>query len=70
MGALRAGIYTVIIPAKNKRDLSEIPKNVKRRIKFVPVSNMDQVLELALEKPLKMGKPVRTKIRRSPSPTA
>jgi len=49
LGALRAGINTVIIPQKNKKDLMEIPRNVKRKIKFVPVSNMDEVLEIALE---------------------
>jgi len=67
MGALRAGIYTVIMPTKNKRDLSEIPKNVKRRIKFIPVSNMDQVLELALEKPLKKSKPAKARIPKTPA---
>ena len=50
MGALRAGIHTVIIPAKNKKDLSEIPANVRRKIEFIPVSNMDEVLTIALEK--------------------
>jgi ATP-dependent Lon protease len=50
LGALRAGINTVIIPAKNKKDLSEIPANVRRKIAFIPVSNMDEVLEIALEK--------------------
>lgn len=49
MGALRAGIQTVIMPVKNRKDLAEIPKNVKRRLKFVPVSNMDEVLEIALD---------------------
>lgn len=49
LGALRAGITTVIIPEKNKPDLVEIPRNVKRKIKFVPVSNMDQVLVIALD---------------------
>jgi ATP-dependent Lon protease len=49
MGALRAGINTVIIPEKNKIDLVEIPKNVRRKIKFVPVQNMDEVLGIALE---------------------
>ena len=53
MGALRAGIQTVIMPAKNKKDLAEIPKNVKRKIKFVPVANMDEVLEIALDPPSK-----------------
>jgi ATP-dependent Lon protease len=53
MGALRAGIQTVVIPAKNKKDLSEIPANVKRRIKFVTVRTMDEVLDLALDPPPK-----------------
>jgi ATP-dependent Lon protease len=50
LGALRAGIHTVIIPAKNKKDLSEIPPNVRRKITFIPVTNMDGVLDIALEK--------------------
>jgi ATP-dependent Lon protease len=49
LGALRAGINTVIIPEKNKRDLVEIPKNVRRKLTFVPVQNMDEVLAIALE---------------------
>ncbi len=49
LGALRGGIRTIVIPEKNKKDLSEIPMNVKRKIKFVPVKNMDEVLPIALE---------------------
>lgn len=49
LGALRAGITTVIIPEKNKPDLVEIPRNVKRKITFIPVKNMDQVIDIALE---------------------
>jgi ATP-dependent Lon protease len=48
LGALRAGIRTIIIPEKNKKDLTEIPLNVKRKINFVPVKNMDEVLSLAI----------------------
>jgi len=48
LGALRAGIRTIIIPEKNKKDLSEIPPNVKRKIKFITVSRMEQVLKSAL----------------------
>ncbi|OEU66201.1 MAG: endopeptidase La [Desulfobacterales bacterium PC51MH44] len=48
LGALRAGIHTIIIPEKNKRDLAEIPSNVKRKISFVPAQNMDKVLALAI----------------------
>ncbi|RJQ49904.1 MAG: endopeptidase La [Desulfobacteraceae bacterium] len=47
LGALRAGIKIIIIPEKNKKELSEIPASIKRKLKFVPVSHMDQVLEIA-----------------------
>ncbi|OQW99220.1 MAG: endopeptidase La [Desulfobacteraceae bacterium A6] len=49
LGALRAGIKTIIIPEKNKKDLAEIPANVKRKIKFIPVSQMKEVLQIAVE---------------------
>ena len=54
LGALRAGIRTIIIPEKNNKDLSEIPMNVKRKINFVPVNNMDDVISLVFN-----GKPAR-----------
>ncbi len=53
LGALRAGIKTVIIPAKNDKDLVEIPSAIKRKLKFVAVKNMDEVLKLALHAPLR-----------------
>ncbi|MBU1053448.1 MAG: endopeptidase La [Proteobacteria bacterium] len=49
LGALRAGIQTIIIPEKNIKDLKEIPQNVKRKIKFITVKQMDEVLPLAIE---------------------
>jgi ATP-dependent Lon protease len=49
LGGLRAGIRTIVMPEKNRKDLSELPANVKRKIKFVPVGHMDQVLAVALE---------------------
>lgn len=49
LGALRAGITTIIIPEKNVKDLKEIPQNVKRRIKFIPIRQMNDVLPLAIE---------------------
>jgi ATP-dependent Lon protease len=51
LGALRAGIKTVIIPAKNKKELDEIPAGIKRKLKFVAVHNMDAVLDLSLHAP-------------------
>jgi ATP-dependent Lon protease len=49
LGAIRGGIRTIIIPEKNKKDLAEIPLHIKRKINFVPVKNMDEVLSLAIE---------------------
>lgn len=49
MGALRGGIDTVIVPEKNKKDLSEIPENVRKKLKFITVRHMDEVLPLTLE---------------------
>jgi ATP-dependent Lon protease len=48
LGALRAGIRKIIIPEKNKKDLIEIPPIVRRKIKFIPVRHMAQVLENSL----------------------
>ncbi len=50
LGAIRGGIKTIIIPAKNKKDLSEIPANIKRKLKFIPVSHMDEVIPIAIGK--------------------
>jgi len=52
LGAMRAGIRTVIIPEKNKKDLTEIPNNVRRKVKFITVRNMEQVLANSLLKPV------------------
>jgi ATP-dependent Lon protease len=49
LGAMRAGIRTIIVPEKNRKDLVELPSNVKRKIKFIPVQHMDDVLPLAME---------------------
>ncbi|MGD9974707.1 MAG: endopeptidase La [Desulfatirhabdiaceae bacterium] len=49
LGALRAGIKTIIIPEKNRRDLEEIPSYVKDKIQFIPVHHMDQVLDIAFQ---------------------
>jgi ATP-dependent Lon protease len=50
LAALRAGISTVIIPKLNEKDLVDVPEEAKQQLRFVPVENVDQVLEVALEK--------------------
>jgi ATP-dependent Lon protease len=52
LAALRGGIKTVIIPDENRKDLADIPKNVTSQIRIVPVKWIDEVLDLALERPL------------------
>lgn len=49
LAAHRVGIKTVILPGENKKDLDEIPKNVKRELDFRFVENMDEVLKIAIE---------------------
>ncbi|HUK62168.1 MAG TPA: S16 family serine protease, partial [Dongiaceae bacterium] len=51
VAARRAGVKTVLIPAANEKDLSEIPEDVRQDLEFVRVENMDQVLDLALDRP-------------------
>ena len=48
LAALRGGLETVIIPKENEKDLAEIPDNVKKALKIVPVATIDEVLRLAL----------------------
>ncbi len=48
LAALRAGIYTVIIPEQNLMDLEEIPANIRRQLDFKPVRHMDEVLDIAI----------------------
>ena len=48
LAALRAGITTVIIPKENEKDLAEVPDNVKTGLKIIPVSNVGEVLKVAL----------------------
>lgn len=48
LSALRGGIKTVIIPEENEKDLAEIPDNVKEGLKIIPVSNVKEVLKIAL----------------------
>ncbi len=48
LAAHRAGIDTIIVPMENKKDIDEIPENVKSKIKFVFAADMDIVLKTAL----------------------
>jgi ATP-dependent Lon protease len=53
LAAHRAGIKKVVIPMENKKDLIEVPKTVLDNMEIIPVKNVDEVLKVALTKPLK-----------------
>ncbi len=52
LAALRGGLKTVLIPSENEKDLAEIPDNVKKGLKIVPIKTVDELLSLALTAPL------------------
>lgn len=51
IAAHRAGISQIVLPRDNKKDLEDIPPSVKRDLKFYFISNLDEVLKLALTRP-------------------
>ena len=59
LAAMRGGIRTVIIPEENRKDLTDLPKSVTQQMEIVPVKWIDEVLDLALESPIKPVKPAK-----------
>ena len=52
LAARRAGLETVLLPRANEKDLTELPEDLRESLEFVPVDNMEQVLERSLERPV------------------
>src|SRR5712671_4872598 len=52
LAAHRAGLFEVILPKDNEKDLPEVPENLRNAMKLHFVDTMDQVLQIALESPL------------------
>jgi ATP-dependent Lon protease len=55
IAAARAGIKKVILPARNRRDLEDIPQSTRSMLEFVWVERVDEALEVALGEPLGSG---------------
>ena len=51
LAAHRGGVKIVLIPEDNVKDLQDIPENAKNNLEIVPVRWIDQVLDIALERP-------------------
>ena len=63
IAAHRAGIKTIIIPDRNRKDLVEIPEEVRKQIKFIPVKTADRVLAAALSDAIAAVPPPRSVAR-------
>jgi ATP-dependent Lon protease len=49
LAAYREGITVVLFPESNKKDLVDIPEDVRKKLQMVPVSHMDEVISLTIE---------------------
>jgi ATP-dependent Lon protease len=50
LAAYREGITTVLFPIGNKKDLADIPENIKKKITMIPVKHMDEVIDIVFER--------------------
>ena len=55
--AARAGIRKIILPARNRRDLEDIPQSARSVLEFVWVERVSEALEVALAAPVENQKP-------------
>jgi ATP-dependent Lon protease len=59
IAAHRAGIERIVLSSKNRRDLREVPEEVKAQVKFEFVDTISQVLKIALDLDMETGQPAR-----------
>ena len=57
LAALRHGIECIVLPKANMQDVAQIPRELKRRMTFIPVSTMREVLDAVLEQPPQWNTP-------------
>ncbi|WMP17607.1 endopeptidase La [Thiothrix lacustris] len=51
LAALRAGIHTVMLPARNRRDLEDVPENARKQLNFIWLERVEDAIAAALELP-------------------
>jgi len=56
LGAYRAGIKTIILPEANKKDIDEIPEELKKKLTYKFVKTIDEAIKLILEPPKKKSR--------------
>ena len=66
LAAHRAGLKTILLPAKNMKDLVDVPKKVRTDLTIVPITHMDEVLGQALHPPLQKPANAKRSTRSAP----
>ena len=66
IAAHRAGLKTILLPKDNQKDLEDVPKEVLNDLSFKFVSHMDEVLDLALTKPLPRARLAKEEEKQAP----
>ncbi len=68
LAAKRAGIDTIVVPDKNKKDLEEIPKNIRKKINFIFTGQLDEVIEkILVRSPFIRKRKLPSKVRKTSS---
>jgi len=69
LAALMAGIKTVIIPSRNKKDLEDIPKELRKKINFIFADHIDEILKVALlkKKEVKKKEVKKKEVKKKPN---
>ncbi len=70
LAAHRQGIFEAVLPKDNEKDLPDIPENIRTAMKLHFVENMDQVLQIALERPLELAVPMAPAVELASQPAA
>ncbi len=68
LAAHRAGLKTILLPEKNMKDLWDVPKTARNALNIIPVTHMDQVLEVALSPEIVIPPPRPRKQGRNEQP--
>ena len=66
LAAQRAGIRTVVLPKRNESDLDDVPVPIRRRLRFVLVDHIDEVLRAALDKKSRRKAKKKKAVRKGP----
>ena len=61
LAALRHNITTIIVPERNKKDMDDIPETIKKKINFIYVKHIDDVIDKALTKKIRKSSKKPTK---------